>query len=559
MGALARVRELCYNLATQRRFSHSSVVCWRFLHDRGNALKITTEDLGDRQVMLAVEVDEERVDRAMRGAARRVARDYSIPGFRRGRAPYHVILQRFGREALLQDALEDMLQEVYEETIEAEGLEPYDMGSLEDVQLEPLVLKMRVPLVPIVDLGDYRELRVEPPVVTVDEDEVDAEVERLRQANAILEPAGDRPAELGDWVSLDVNADLGDETLLREEGHETVLDVEAKEFELGFAEQIVGLKTGEEKEFALTLSDDWGEARSGQEAVFTVTLGEVRSRTLPDLDDDLARTVGDFDTLDEMRQSVNDQFEENAQRAADSQYTEEVLEALVDSATTEYPPDVIKDRVDAMLESLEQRLEPQGIALDDYFKVTGQTEEDVRESMSAQAVTSVERGLVLGEFARQENIDVEGDEVEERIAALTTQWGERAGKVREMLSEPDSMRSIAGGVLTDKAVELLVAIAKGEAPPREEVGDESETVVAETKSDDEQGFTEELEAVQAEAEETLEEVGDESETVVAEAKSDDEQGSTEEAEETPVEEFESSQAETEEPLVAEVDSASDAD
>jgi trigger factor len=485
--------------------------------------------------MLTVEVDEERVDRAMRGAARRVARDYSIPGFRRGRAPYHVILQRFGREALLQDALEDMLQEVYEETIEAEGLEPYDVGSLEDVQLEPLVLTMRVPLVPKVDLGDYRELRVESPVVTVDEDEVDAELERLRQANAILEPAGDRPAELGDWVSLDVNADLGDEALLREEGHETVLDVEAKEFEAGFVEQIAGLKTGEEKEFALTLSDDWGETRSGQEAVFTVTLGEVRSRTLPDLDDDLARTVGDFDTLDEMRQSVNDQFEEDAQRAADGQYAEEVLEALVDSATIEYPPDVVEDRVDGMLESLEQRLEPQGIALDDYFKLTGQTEEDVRESMSAQAVTSVERGLVVGAFARQENIDVEGDEVDDRIATLITQWGESAGEVREMLSEPDSVRSIASGVLTDKAIELLVAIAKGEAPPREEVGDESddesETKVAEAKSDDELGSTEELDAVQAEAEET------------------------------PVDEtlIEESESETEEPLVAEVDSASDAD
>jgi trigger factor len=354
----------------------------------------------------------------------------------------------------------------------------------------------------------------------------------LRQANAILEPAGDRPAELGDWVSLDVNADLGDEALLREQGHETVLDAEAKEFESGFAEQVVGMKTGKEKTFALTLSDDWGETRSGKEAEFAVTLGEVRSRMLPDLDDDLARTVGDFDTLDELRKSVYDEFEGDAQRAADSQYAEEVLEALVDSATIEYPPDVVDDRVDSMLESLEQRLEPQGIAMDDYFKLSGQTEEEVRDSMRAQAVTSVERGLVLGEFAQQENIDVEGDEVEERIAGLSTQWGERAGEVREMLSEPDSVRSIASGVLTDKAIELMVAIAKGEAPPRQEEGeesdDESETVVAEAESDEEIDAIEDSDVVQ------------------------------EEAETTPAEESESDQADTEESLVAEVDPASDA-
>ena len=157
-------------------------------------MKVTTEDLGSRQVMLTIELDEERVERTLRGVARRVSRDYSIPGFRRGRAPYHVIVQRFGREALLQEAMEDLIQEVYEEALEGEELEPYDIGSLEDVQLDPLVFKLRVPLRPTVDLENYREIRVEPPVVTVEEEEIGAEIDRLREANAILEPAGDRAA-----------------------------------------------------------------------------------------------------------------------------------------------------------------------------------------------------------------------------------------------------------------------------------------------------------------------------------------------------------------------------
>jgi trigger factor len=431
-------------------------------------LKVSTEDLGSRQVMLTIEVDEQRVERTLRGVARRVSRDYSIPGFRRGRAPFSVILQRFGREALLQEAMEDLIRELYEEALESEGLEPYDIGSLDDVQLDPLVFKLRVPLRPTVDLGNYRELRVEPPVVTVEEEEIDDEVERLREANALLEPAGDRTAEMGDWISVDVSAVLAAETLVREDAHEMVLDAEDGEFEDGFAQQVVGLKPDEEKQFGLTLSEDWGETRVGQEATFTVTLREVRSRTLPDPDDDLARTVGDYDTIEELRQSIRDRFDANAQREADAEYTDEVFDAFVAEATIEYPPDMVETQIDSIVGDVESRLQPQGISLEDYFKLSGQSEEEFRESVRPRAVSFTERGLLLGELARVENLDVEGQEVEERIALLTSQWGERAGEVRDMLSAPDSVRSIASGVLTDKTAQRMLAIARGEAPPLEE-------------------------------------------------------------------------------------------
>ncbi len=454
-------------------------------------MKVTTEDLGSRQVMLTIEVDEERVERTLRGVARRVSRNYNIPGFRRGRAPYGVILQRFGREALLQEAMDDLIQELYTEALDNEDLTPYDIGELEDVQLDPLVFKFRVPLRPTVDLGNYRELRVEPSVVTVEEEEVDAELQRLREANAILEPVAERGAEIGDWVSLDVTATLGAETLVREQEYEMVLDPDDDQFEDGFAEQIVGLKADDEKAFELTLSDDWGETRAGQEAAFEVTLRELRSRTLPDLDDDLARTVGDFDTLEELRQSIRDQFEENAQEEADAAYIEEVFDVFVSEAEIEYPPDMVEDQIDSIVEDVETRLEPQGLSLDDYFKFINQSEEEFRESSQPQAERAIQRGLLMGELASREHLDVEGEEVEERIAALSTQWGERAGEVRDVLSEPDSVRSIASSVLTDKAVQRMVAIAKGEAPPLDEVEAEAADRVAEGAQEAEMASAEE--------------------------------------------------------------------
>ncbi len=423
--------------------------------------------------MLTIEVDTERVDHALRVVARRISRDYNIPGFRRGKVPYHVILQRFGRETLLRDALDDLGEDVVKEALESESLDPYDAASLEDVQFDPLTLKLRVPLQPIVDLGDYRELRVEPPVVAVDEEEIDAELERLRQANAILEPAGDRPTQMGDWVSLDVNAHVDDESLVREEAYTMVLDPEDQEFERGFSENIVGLKADEEKQFALTLGDNWGEEKAGKQASFSVTVREIRGRMVPGLDDDLARTIGDFDTLEELRQDIRKHIKQERQREADSAYTEEVLDALIAGSTIEHPPDLIEDQIDDMIEDLERRLESQKISFEDFLKLSGQTEEQFRESARPQAEKIARRGLALGALARQEKLDVEGSEIDERIALLSANWGESAEEARQMLSSPDSLRSIATSLLTNKVVQRLVDIAKGEAPPLEATDQES--------------------------------------------------------------------------------------
>lgn len=428
-------------------------------------MKVTTEDLGHRQVLLTVEVDEERVEKALRGVARRLSRQYTIPGFRRGRAPYHVILQRFGREALLQECLEDLTQEIYQEAVEGQDLQLYGMGELEDMQLDPLVFKLRLPLRPLVELGDYRELRLEPPVVTVDEEEIDAELEKLRQANTVMEPAGDRPAYMGDMVSLDVSTEAGDESFTQEEGRDIVLDAEDHTFAPGFPEQIVGLKAGEQKSFTLPLDDQWGEDLEGQQADFSVTLHEVKRRIVPGLDDDLARTVSDFDTLEELRQDISEQFEAEKQRQADNEYAEEALAALIAGATIEYPPDMVEEQIDVMIEDLEERLQGQGLTLERYLELTDQTAESFGESLRPQAEQRIRRGMVLGELTRREKLDVGGTEIEEHIDLLSADWGEHADELRHRLSEPESVRSISGSLLIGKAFQRLVAIARGEAPP----------------------------------------------------------------------------------------------
>jgi trigger factor len=435
-------------------------------------LKVTTEDLGNRQVLLSVEVDEERVEKALRSAARSISKQYSIPGFRRGRAPYHVILRRFGREALLKETLDDLGKDVIQNALDGEDLELYGPGELEDMQLDPLVFKVRVSLKPSVDLGDYRELRVQPPTVSVDEDDVKAELGRLRQDNVILEPAGDRSAQMGDMVTLDVKADVEGETYLCHEDYDVALNAEDDSFAPGFSAQIVGIAAGEEKTFTLTLPrEEKSDADVAEkEAFFTIVLHDVKRRILPDLDDDLARTVGDFDTLEELRQDIRRRFEESKQRQADQVYTEEVLEALVASANIQYPPDMVENQIDDSIKDIQRQFESQKLSVDDFLKLSGQTEEAFRESLRPRVERSIQRGLALSELARRENLNVEDEEIGQRIALMSASWGERADEVQQMLSTPDAVRSVTSDLLSDKAVQRLVAIAKGEAPPLEDTG-----------------------------------------------------------------------------------------
>ncbi len=475
-------------------------------------MDITQEDLGNREVRLTVHVDEKQVEQVLRGVARRISKEYNIPGFRRGRAPFRVILQRFGRETLLNEALDDLGQEVFKQALGETELEPYAPAELEDVQLDPLVFTLTVPLQPVVDLGDYRALRVEPPLVSVDEEEVEKELEQLRQENAVLNPV-DRPAQMDDQVTLSVEG-WGEEGLfIREDEFDFVLDPDARFPAPGFVDEVVGMELGEEKAFTLTFPEDYdlNQDLAGQEADFTVELLDVRTRTLPGFDDDLARTVGDYDSLDELREEIRQELLQAEQRQADETYLEDVMGALIDQATIEYPLIMVEAQLDDMLDDLEDRMASQGLKFEDQLKLSGQTEEGLRQAWWPQAEESVRRGLVLQQVILQERLAVDGEEIDERINVLSESWGQRAADARQMLSEPEQIRSIASNLLANKAVERLMAIAKGEAPPLEEEPE----IVVEAPEAEEQAPPEAEPGDESETEEPDSpdaEPGDESET-----------------------------------------------
>jgi trigger factor len=429
-------------------------------------LKITTEPLEKRQLRLTIEVDEERVQQAMQRAARKIASQVNIPGFRKGKAPYELIVQRYGEDAVRQEAVEMLTEAVYRETLEQEEIKPYAPATLDEVVLHPVTFKFIIPLPPAVELGDYRDYRLKAPKVRVYKKEVQQALEQIREENAILEPV-DRPVAMGDGVMIDlVGRTVEGVEFLRADDARILLDAESAGPAPGFAEAVVGMQAGEESTFTLTLPADFPQEKlRGQEAEFTVTMTEVYESTLPELDDDLARTVGNFDSLKALEKHVNEQLRQAAQGEADEEYTAQVLEAFLEQAQVEYPPAMLKETLDEVVEEFERAVKREArLSLEDYLRTRGQTMEELREELEPRAAVRLKRGLVLGEVVMREGLEVDEEEIGAHVEEVSASWGVRADEVRTSLSSDAGRQAMRNRLLADKAVRRLVAIARGEAP-----------------------------------------------------------------------------------------------
>ncbi len=440
-------------------------------------MEITTESLENRQLRLTIEVDEERAQQAMRRAARQIAKQVNIPGFRKGKAPYGLIVQRYGEDTVRKEAAEALAEAVYREALEQEEIELYAPGGLEEVILHPITFKFTIPLRPTVELGDYRNYRLKPPRVRVSKKQVQQALEEIREQNVILELA-DRPAALGDGVAIDLVGQAAEGVeFLKGDDIRILLDAESADPAPGFAEAIVGMEAGEERTFTLTLPDDFSRQElRGQEAEFTVKMVGVYESTFPELDDDLARTVGNFDSLKELEKHIREQLQQAAQGKADEEYTEQVLEAILEQAQVEYPPVMLEKELDKAVGEVEQAVRREmRLSLEDYLRLQNQTMEGLREELEPRTAARLKRALVLGEVVRQEGLEVNEEEIDAHITNVSGPWGVRADKVRASLSSDEGRQVVRSHLLADKAVQRLVAIAKGEAE-EQEAGSEKQEV-----------------------------------------------------------------------------------
>lgn len=416
-------------------------------------ISVTTEPAGTRKIRLTVTVPEEQVRQKMCHLAREISENVAIPGFRKGKAPYAIILQYYGERRLREQVAEDLTREVYKAALEQEGLEPFGPAMLEEVQISPMQFTFTVPLSPVVRLGDYRSLRVEFPPLEVTEDEIQSVLEDICRDNSVLEPVEGRGAQPGDVlrISVEGRTDQG-QVFLKDDEVDVPLAPEDPYPAPGFFTALEGMMSGEERTFRLKMPG----GQPSEEAEFSVHLHGLYRQILPELDDDLARTFGPFHTLAELKEEIRQRILERKEETAKEEYTQEVIERLVSQVEVEYPSVMLEEELGRLTERLGQRIRAsERMTLEDYLKVTGQTMDDLRKRLHPVADTNVRQNLVLLELVRAEGLSVSDDEVE--------QYLQKTGESQRSESQsPEYRKRLSSQILYEKIVDRLLAIARGE-------------------------------------------------------------------------------------------------
>ena len=434
-------------------------------------MKIERQDLENRQTELQIEVASDQLQTAMQAASRRLSRGTKIPGFRPGKAPYEVIVGKFGEDVIFEEALERLGQEIYRDALEEEKIEPYAPGSLEEVIREdPLKLRYIVPLAPEVDLGAYREIRIPFEDAEVTDEAFEEAIEEIRQRQALIEPV-DRPAEESDLVIIDLSGELldpedeEDAQLLDMKDISVLVDPDTDVPTPGVMEHLLGLAAGDEKSYEYTFPDDNpNEDLRKRAAKFQIKCLEVKSRFIPEWSDEMAQNLGEFESLLDLRVKLRENLQKQAEMEAENQYRDDIMQKIVEGASVEYPPVVLQEETENLLQDLRMRLGNQNLALEDYLKIEGKTEENLREELEPEAIERIKRGLVLGKIVEVEELKVEDDEIDAEIKRLVEPLGAEADKrLLEAFESPAGRHRIAMDVLTDKAIRRIIAIAKGEA------------------------------------------------------------------------------------------------
>lgn len=370
-------------------------------------MNITPQGTEEHQTVLQIEVEPERLQRAMQQAARRLATRYRIPGFRPGKAPYNLIAQRFGEDTIFEEAVEEMSPHVYQDAVQEQGLDPYAPGHIELVEREPLTFRALVPLKPTVDAGEYRSIKVEAPDFEIDEDDVEEIVEELQEQESTWNPV-ERAAQLDDQVTLTVHGDADDERIIDAHDQDVVLNAESfREFPPDFVDELIGMVAGDSREFTLTYPEDAErEALRGKEAQFEASISGVKERELPELTDEFAAGLGlqGVATLDELRERIR--VNESLRRARDarSELEEKVLDAVAAQAVINYPPILVERELEEDVERQAESMQRMGFTLENYLRFSNTSPDQFRASLRPNVERRIQRALLLDEIARREEI-----------------------------------------------------------------------------------------------------------------------------------------------------------
>jgi trigger factor len=422
-------------------------------------MQTTVEETDKHTVKLTVEVEPERFGQDLDRAYRKVAQEVRIPGFRKGKVPRKVIDAQIGRDAVLGEFLEDSVPQYYREALREAELAPIaepdlDLGQLEEGK--PFVFSAVVEVRPRLtfDEADYKGLKVTRPSIEVTDAEVDELLDSLRERFAELETV-QRTATTGDYTVIDLRATVHDEEVPEATRQDFLYEVGTGEFTGALDEQLEGKRAGEILRFNAQLDQRFGD-RAGQEVSFQVLVKEVKGKRLPDADDAFAKTASEFDTLEELRESLREQIGANKERAADAEVRDRVLQQLVDATHVDLPEALIEDETEHRVQHARERAEQLGVTLDELLRIQGLDEAGFRAEAREHAVRAIVADLVLEGVARSEDLQVTAEELSAEIAQLAKALGREPKEVATSLDRSGQVVALAGDIIRSKALDVLV-------------------------------------------------------------------------------------------------------
>lgn len=494
-------------------------------------MKVTTEELERCEVLMTVEIESQQEQKMLQKAAKRIAREVRIPGFRPGKAPYNVVVRRFGLEAIQQEVLEQSADKMIQDALEEAEIVPFAQITLDSIDWGPLTVKVKVPTEPKVELGNYKDIRLEFESVEVTDEDVDEALAELQEETATWNPV-DRPTEIGDLVSMSVVEKDGDEVLSENESveHELTPPEEHEGHDHpDFTTPLLGLSAGDEKTFTLTYPEEFNNERyAGKDITFEVEVLGVKEKEVDPLDDEFAKSVSAFETLDELKADIRENIAQQRENQKNIELGNEALEQLIENSEITWPVAFEDESIKEEFERQARQMRSYGLTMESFLQMQNKTKEEATEELREDVVNRLKRGLVLGEVAELENLDVSESEILEQAKLISDMSGGGDQLWRNILASQAQQNIIANDLLMNKTIKWLAAIAKGEEPT---LDTEPESIEAEENDSDEPSASESADEVLLEEESTAipekEEAGAENDEFEEESKE-----STEEVEAT---------------------------
>ena len=446
-------------------------------------MKITKEKEENRQVFLTVELEPSEMEEAMQDSYKTLAKKAEIPGFRKGKAPRAVVERHLGRSRLVEEAVNKVVPQAYEQALKEQEIEPFAQPEIELTQAEPVIFKAIVPLEPVVELGDYQSIRMTPEPVEVTDAKVDSVLDELRHQYATWESV-DRPLAYNDLAVIDISGKVDEKPYVQKIGAQYQVLKDSMSPAPGFSDQIVGMKKGDEKEFTLGFPEDYPNKEvAGKEGAFKVKLTEIKEEKLPEMNDALAAQVSpEFNTIKALREETEKRLRENAEEQSRMDFEEKLINAVVEQAKVEYPPVLVEMEINRILNEQNRRLQLSGRGMDDYLKSINKTEEQLREELRPVSVKNVNASLVLGRITEAEKIEVTEEDIDKGIDGMTGNTAEdKREDLRKLLDNPQTRQSLRQSLLTRKTFDRLVEIARSEVQSKKETGTKKDSAKEEKK------------------------------------------------------------------------------